>query len=172
MNKKIGMILLLLLTMITGCLDESTSSGQNDFRQQQALEDESKNIMIIKQYVKEILNKGNLAAADVIIGDDFVDPAAKPGEKGPESLKKVIFSFRKIFPDLSVTIDDMVVGKESIAWKWTAKGTNQGAIFGIAPTNKNVTFSGIIIDKIKDGKIIQRHGIWDRMGLKTQLLRK
>jgi len=156
------LILFLLMAAIAGC-------GENRPRTEQRQIRKLKNVQIVQRYVDEILNKGTLSVADEIIGDDFVDPAGAPGEKGPESLKKVITSFRSIFPDLSVTIDEMVVDGETVAWKWTAAGTHRAAMFGIPPTTKRVTFSGIIIDTIRDGQIVQREGIWDRMGLKKQL---
>ncbi len=133
---------------------------------------EEQNTRIIKLYVEEILNKGNLSLADSIIGDEFVDPASGAGEKGPEALKHVISYFRCTFPDLKVTIDEMVTDKDIVAWKWTARATHKGEIFGIAPTNKRVSFSGIIFDKIIDDKIVQRQGIWDRLALREQLLER
>ena len=155
----------LLLSVFTGCGGDAPRTGQKQIQ-------ENENIRVIQQYVGKILNNGDLFVADDIIGNDFVDPAGAPGEKGPESLKKIIASFRNIFPDLAVTIDEMVVDGKSIAWKWTATGTHGAAMFGIAPTGKQVTFGGIIIDTIRNGKIVERQGIWDRMGLKEQLLKE
>ena len=163
MMKIIRVLCFLFLAAIPGCGEDGPRTRQRQ-KQVQA------NGEIVQRYVNEILNQGKLSVADEIIGEDFVDPAGAPGEKGPESLKKVITSFRTIFPDLSVTIDEMVVDGESIAWKWTATGTHQAAMFGIPPTGKQVTFGGIIIDTIQNGKIVERQGIWDRMGLKEQLL--
>ncbi len=154
-------LIVITVAALTGCGEDAGLSKKQTGREA--------NIRIVCRYVDEILNKGNLSVADEIIGENFTDPAATPGEKGLESLKKVIASFRSIFPDLSVTIDEMVVGGEKVAWKWTAKGTHQSNMFGIPPTHKQVTFSGIIIDTIRDGKIVERQGIWDRMGLKKQL---
>ena len=133
---------------------------------------EERNARIIELYVEEILNKGNLTVADSIIGDNFLDPASVAGEKGPDALKRVISYFRSTFPDLKVTINEIVTDQDKVVWKWTAQASHQGEIFDIPPTNKMVTFSGIIIDKIHDGKIVQRQGIWDRLGLKEQLLVK
>ncbi|MBW2098949.1 MAG: ester cyclase [Deltaproteobacteria bacterium] len=164
--KKINWIFItIILASVAGC-------GENRPRTEQRQSQEHTNVQIIRRYVAEILNKGTLSVADQIIGEDFVDPAGAPSEKGPKSLKKVIASFRSIFPDLLVTIDEMVVDGKSIAWKWTATGTHQAVMFGIPPTGKLVTFSGIIIDTIRNGKIVERQGIWDRMGLKNQLMRK
>lgn len=161
--KKINWIFItIILASVAGCGEDAPRTEQQQIQKH-------KNFQIIQLYVDEMLNKGNLSVADEIIGDNFTDPAAQPGEKGPESLKKVIASFRTIFPDLTVTIDEMVVDGENIAWKWTAQGTHSRTIFGIPPTGKQVIFGGIIIDTIRDGKIVQRQGIWDRMGLRDQL---
>ena len=168
----LALILLItaLLCCFNSCQENETNAELEEYRNQIAVEEQ--NIKIIKLYVEEILNKGNLSVADTIIGDEFEDPASLAGEKGPEGLKHVISYFRSTFPDLNVTIDEMVTDKERVAWKWTAYATHRGEIFGIPPTNKKVIFSGIIIDKIIDDKIVQRLGIWDRLSLKDQLLEK
>lgn len=170
--KKIYIILSIpfLAYCFIGCQEKQTIPELEKFRDQIAIEE--RNIKIINLYVDKILNKGNLAVADSIIGEEFVDPASGSGEKGPESLKKVISYFRSVFPDLKITIDGIVSDKDIIAWRWTAIGTHQGEILGIPPSNKKVTFSGIIFDKIINGKIVCRQGIWDRMGLKERLLEK
>ena len=165
MMKIIRAVCFLFLAAITGC---GADGPRNEQKQKQG----QANGTIVQRYVNEILNQGKLSAADEIIGEGFVDPAGAPGEKGPESLKKVIASFRTIFPDLAVTIDEMVVDGEYIAWKWTATGTHGAAMFGIPPTGKQVTFSGIIVDTIQNGKIVERQGVWDRMGLKEQIMGK
>jgi len=154
----------LVLTMVALC-----GCGEDPMTSQRGQVPEKGNIAVIRQYVDELLNKGNLAVADEIIGPNFVDPAAQAGQKGPDSLKQVIASFRSIFPDLHVTISEMVAGNESVAWHWSAWGTHRGEIFGIPPTGKTVTFSGIIIDTLQDGRIVRRRGIWDQAGLKAQL---
>lgn len=158
-------ILLLTMAALYGC-------GGDPMTPQRGQVPENGNIIVIRQYVDELLNKGNLAVADEIIGPNFVDPAAQAGQKGPIALKQVIASFRRVFPDLHVTIIEMVAGNDRVAWYWTARGTHQGKIFGIPPTGKSVTFSGIIIDTLQDGRIVHRRGIWDQAGLKARLSEK
>ena len=160
----------MLLCFFVGCQEKKTNADLEKYRHQIATEEQ--NIKIIKLYVDEILNHNNLSLVDSIIGDEFVDPASVVGEHGPEALRHVISYFRSTFPDLKVKIDEIITDKDKVAWKWTAEATHQGEIFGIPATNKNILFNGIIIDKIMDGKIVQRQGIWDRLGLKEQLLEK
>jgi steroid delta-isomerase-like uncharacterized protein len=160
----------IIVCCFIGCKENKTITELEEYRHQIAIEEQ--NIKIIELYVQEILNKGNLSVTDSIIGDEFVDPASGAGEKGPETLKHVISYFRSTFPDLKVTIDEIITDRNKVAWKWTAHATHQGEIFGIPASNRKVIFSGIIIDKIIDGKIVHRQGIWNRLGLKEQLSEK
>lgn len=113
----------------------------------------SQNIQIIELYVNELWNNRNLALADSIIGENFIDPASNSSDKGPESIKEVVASYRATYPDIRITIDEIVADDYRVAWKWTATGTNESS-------GKRESFSGIIIDRIEDGKIVQRFGAW------------
>ena len=113
----------------------------------------SQNIQIIELYVNELWNNRNLALADSIIGENFIDPASDSLKKGPESIKEIIASYMSIYPDIRINIDEIVADENKVAWKWTAIGTNRN-------TGKQESFSGIIIDKIEEGKIVQRTGAW------------
>lgn len=113
----------------------------------------SQNIQIIELYVNELWNNRNLALADSIIGENFIDPASDSSKKGPESIKEIIASYMSTYPDIRINIDEIVADENKVAWKWTAIGTNR-------TTGKKESFSGIIIDKIEEGKIVQRTGAW------------
>jgi hypothetical protein len=73
------------------------------------------------------------------------------------------------FPDLHVTIDDMVAEGDKVAIRITWTGTHKGEIMGIPPTNKKVTGSLIAIDRFAGGKIVEDNGQFDALGLMRQL---
>jgi predicted ester cyclase len=73
------------------------------------------------------------------------------------------------FPDMHVTIDDMVAEGDKVAARVTMTGTHKGEIMGIPPTNKKVTFSLIVISRFAGGKIVEDHGQFDALGLMRQL---
>jgi len=112
------------------------------------------NIEIIKLYVEEIWNKWNFEMIDSIIHEDFIDPASKTGAKGTEAFKEVMSDFQTIFPDIHMTLDEIVADKDLVAWKWTATTT-------YTPKNKRVVLHGIIMDRIDEGKIVERWGYWN-----------
>jgi predicted ester cyclase len=73
------------------------------------------------------------------------------------------------FPDMHVTIDDMVAEGDKVAARTTWTGTHKGEFMGVPPTNKKVTFSLIVIDRFAGGKIVEDHGEYSALGLMRQL---
>ena len=56
-----------------------------------------------------------------------------------------------------------------VCTRWRSEGTNDGELMGMPPTGKHTTGSGITIDKIKDGKVVESWNEWDNAGLMQQL---
>jgi len=73
------------------------------------------------------------------------------------------------FPDMHVTIDDMVAEGDKVAMRVTMTGTHKGEFMGIPPTNKKVTISLIAIDRFAGGKIVEDHGEYNALDLMRQL---
>jgi ketosteroid isomerase-like protein len=73
------------------------------------------------------------------------------------------------FPDLRITVEDMVAGDDKVAARLTFRGTHQGPFRGIEPTGRTVEFSSIRIYRIEDGKVAQTWAEVDALGLLGQL---
>jgi predicted ester cyclase len=71
-------------------------------------------------------------------------------------------------PDLKFTVDDTVSEGDKLVVSWTITGTHRGEFLGVPPTNRKVTFSGITINQIANGKILESTVIWDGLGLLKQ----
>lgn len=96
------------------------------------------------------------------------DPTVSGGAVGPSAYRRQVERFMKGLPDLKVTVDDTVSEEDKLVVAWTVTGTHQGEFLGVPPTNKKVSFSGITINQIADGKIIESTVIWDGLGLLEQ----
>ncbi len=130
------------------------------------------NKALVRRSIDEMFNKGNLGVADELTAPDYVEhDASNPGDwgRGPDLAKQGATIFRTAFPDLHIAIDDMVAEGDRVAFRWTAHGTHKGAFFGISATGKQVTFTGISISRIADGKVQEGWAVWDTMGLLRQL---
>jgi len=129
-----------------------------------------KNKALIRRFDEEFRNRGDLAVADELLAPDCVLHAGLGGDiHGPEGAKQDIVMVRSAFPDLHMTIDDMVAEGDKVASRWTLRGTHRGEFTGITPTGKQVTLWGISIDRIVGGKIVETWIRYDTLGLMQQL---
>ena len=123
-----------------------------------------------RRVIEEIINKQNPALADELIDPNFVDHGiAGMGFKGPEGFKQYVTTFITAFPDLRLTIDDMVAEGDKVALRLTARGTHKGDFMGIAPTGKQFTVTGIVIQRIAGGKMAEGWLVNDVLGMMQQL---
>lgn len=130
----------------------------------------SKNKAKFQLLYDEILNKGNLDAFEELCAPNFVKHAIPPSpDYGIEGSKQSVLMLRKALPDIKYTVDDMIEDGDKLVARWSAKGTHKGEFMGIPPTGKQVTFSGIEIIRVEDGKAVEEWEELDRAGLMQQL---
>lgn len=125
---------------------------------------------LVRRFVDELYNKGNLAIVDEMLSPSFVDHTARPPT--PPDRQAVIYDAtmsRTAFPDLHVTIDDMLVEGNHVAVRTTMRGTHEGEFYGIPPTHKQTTTSGITQARFSDGKLVEWWSFGDELGWLQQL---
>lgn len=130
------------------------------------------NKAISRQFVEEAFNKGNVDVLDEIVLKDIVihDPGAPPNmAPGREGLKQMVLGYRTAYPDIKVTIEDEIVEGDKVVTRWSARGTNEGEMMGMPPTGKETQVTGITIDRIEGGQIVESWTNWDTLGLLQQL---
>jgi steroid delta-isomerase-like uncharacterized protein len=107
---------------------------------------------------------------DVYAPDVLVHDASAPGPiQGLEALKTFYEASHLGFPDLRIRWDDVLVDGDQIASRWTFEGTNTGVLRGMPPTGKHVTFSGVAIDRVDDGRIVEEWVYFNVLDLLEQL---
>ena len=119
----------------------------------------------------DVFNSGDMSVVDEITADGAVnhDPATPEEAQGPEGFKEFVQMYRTAFPDLHITVDDQVSDGDKVCTRWTSEGTNDGELMGMPATGKHVKVSGLTIDKIEDGKVVESWNQWDNLGLMQQL---
>ncbi|MFB2771438.1 ester cyclase [Pelatocladus sp. BLCC-F211] len=124
-----------------------------------------------RRFIEEIWNRGNFDLIDLLITDDYIahDPASPNIGRGLESLIQRANPYRKAFPDLHITIEEIIAEDDKVVTRWSSSGTHQGDFHGIPPSGKLVTSSGINISRFAKGKIVEEWTNWDIMGLIKQL---
>jgi steroid delta-isomerase-like uncharacterized protein len=124
-----------------------------------------------KRIIEEVFGGGNYEIANELVAAEAVgrDPALPAPVEGPAGLIEAARGYRESFPDLRLTVNQSIAEGDHVATRWTAVGTHKGDLFGIAPTGKQATVTGITIDRWSDGKIVESWTNWDTMGLLQQL---
>ena len=118
----------------------------------------------------EAVNKGNFDLFREAVAPDCLDHDPAPGQgPGPEGYRKFFSAMRTAFPDMIVAPETMVADDDSLAFAYTMTGTHQGVLMGIAPTGKKINIRGMQISKFRDGKMVERWGSSDQLGMLQQL---
>ena len=130
------------------------------------------NKTVSRRFFEEDFGKGKLTVLDEIIANDHVNtgPGALPeSPAGPEGAKQLVTVYRNAFPDVHFTIDEQIAEGDQVVTRWTADGTHTGELVGIPATGKTSTVTGIAVDRIVNGKIVESWGIFDQFGMMQQL---
>lgn len=118
----------------------------------------------------EAINSGDVDAFDDLVAPNSVDHDPAPGQQsGPEGYKAFFTEMRTAFPDLQVDVETMVADDDQVAFAYTLTGTHQGPFQGHEATGKTVKVRGMQISRFAEGKMTERWGSTDEVGILTQL---
>jgi len=129
--------------------------------------EENKNI--VRRYQK-IYNSNDLEALSEVVSEDLLTPKIMPGiPAGIEGAKTAHQIMLAGFPDYQTAIDDLIAEGDTVVARITMSGTHTGSFMGIPPTGKRISFTGMYIARIDDGKIVEHWGEEDGVSLLQQL---
>jgi steroid delta-isomerase-like uncharacterized protein len=118
----------------------------------------------------EAAGTGKYELFNEVVSTENIDHDPAHGQvAGPEGYRMFFSGMRTAFPDMSVALETMVADEESIAIAYTLTGTHNGPLMGIPPTGKKIKIRGMQIAKFKDGKMVERWGSSDELGMLQQL---
>lgn len=126
---------------------------------------------LVQAFIQELFTKGDLDAVDRYLAPNFVnhDPPFPGVPEGPEGMRQAAALFRQALPDWHSDLHQLVAEDDVVVERFTASGTHQGELMGAPGTGRTVALHGINIFRISDGKIAERWGQVDQLGLLHQL---
>jgi len=128
------------------------------------------NKALARRQLEEVFNKHNPGAVDEFYAPDFVNHNAPPGMPNDrEGVKAIAAMYLGAFPDVKVTSDFQLAEGDKVVMRWTGTGTHTGELMGIPATGKRIEMTGISIQRIAGGKIVEEWVESDQMGLMQQL---
>jgi steroid delta-isomerase-like uncharacterized protein len=107
--------------------------------------------------------------------DEFVEPDAQirtelpVDARGAQLLKEVFGRLIRAFPDLHITVEDLIAEGDKVVSRNTVTGTHQGEYMGIPPTGKSITYNEIFIMRFAGGRIAETWGVVDVLSQMRQL---
>lgn len=131
------------------------------------------NQVLLRRFYDEIFNQGHLDVAGELIASDFVDhiPRPMPGQpsEGAAAVTWLASLLRTAFPDLHVSLDEVLEVGDRLVARVTWSGRQTGQLLGADPTGKRIKVAGIDIIRFSDGKIVEHWGQMDVLGMLGQL---
>lgn len=128
------------------------------------------NKAVAARFFTEVWGGGSEAVAQELLGDSYVGHmTGAPAPLDREGWLGFFREFRVAFPDAAFTIEDMVAAGDRVALRLTMRGTHRGVFNGIPPTGRSVVVSGVSIERIVDGRIVEGWVTNDALGMLQQL---
>ncbi|WP_373058518.1 ester cyclase [Zunongwangia sp. H14] len=124
----------------------------------------------VQQKFGEAINTGNLEKIRDLVADDVKehDPAPNQGP-GPQGYIDFFSMMRNAFPDMKVEVEQLVADEDNVAFAYTLTGTHKGDFMGVAATGKPIKARGMQISRFEDGKMVERWGSSDELGILKQI---
>src|SRR5918997_3856026 len=133
--------------------------GEIRVRKEEMKMSAEENKAVVRREQEELWNHtGDLDAAEELFAADQAEAA----EQGAAN-------FRRGFPDVISTIEDLIAEGDKVVARSRSRATHQGYYMGIAPTGREVEFTGISFYRVEGGKIAQSWSVEDQYGLMVQI---
>lgn len=131
------------------------------------------NKALIYRWFEEVWNRGNGMVIDELLAEDAVvhgltDASGNPVQ-GLQAFHEFHQQFRGAFPNIHVTLEDVVAEGDKVVARCSVQGMHTGDNLGFAATNAPVEFAGITIVQVKNGKIIEAWNQFDFLQMNRQL---
>ncbi|MCI0707073.1 MAG: ester cyclase [Ignavibacteriae bacterium] len=123
---------------------------------------EMKNGMVRATMVNSVLEK--------FLSEKYIEHSLPPGmPQGAASAQMMAMMFKHAFPDLAIAIEDQIAEGDKVVSRVVLTGTNTGPFMEMPATNQQIRMTGIRIDRIANGKIVEHWAVADQMSMMQQL---
>jgi len=135
---------------------------------------EEKNKALVRHFLEEVYNRGNLDKADELLAPEYVDHTVPPGKyAGREGLKRSVAKQRASSSDLHITIEEQIAeGDKVVTWVIGSGTHDRESFMGLAPTGARMTMKHIFISRVLDSRIVEQWGVSDISSVWQQRLQR
>jgi steroid delta-isomerase-like uncharacterized protein len=160
--------LVILLCFTFGCQNKAEKAELEKFRAQAKIEEQNK---AIANREWEAWSKGDFETFKEVVAPEYVyyRPSGSTKSLSREEAIAMGKMVHNGFPDITFSIVEMYAAGDRVISRYIMRGTHQGETEGIPPTGNRIEISGILIDRIENGKVIEDREEADMLGLMQQL---
>jgi steroid delta-isomerase-like uncharacterized protein len=133
------------------------------------LKTESTAKKIAEEYANKVWNHKEINTVDQLVHPDVLIHSLLGDFKGTKAIKEVIKTWLDGFPDIRVHNDLVITENDLVSIQWSVTATHKGEFKGVKPTGKSVTYSGVTVYRVKNGKIVEYWAYIDMQHLLDQL---
>ena len=117
------------------------------------------NKMVIRRFIEEVENTGDTSNIAEFIAEEYTEVfEGRRYSIGVQGAIDHVLGVRRVYPDLKMTIENQIAEGDWVVTVYSVTGTFTEEWLGIWPTGKHITYTGVNVDKIKDGKIVEHGG--------------
>ncbi len=128
------------------------------------------NKALVRRWVDAWNTNTNLEVVEDIFAPEWKNQNPLPGgAEGIEGVKQFVRGNRSAFSDIHLVIDLLLAEGDQVMFRWTTSATHAGKFAGIPPTGKSVSYSGMTVHRVVDGKFAETVTEFDLYGLLRQL---
>jgi steroid delta-isomerase-like uncharacterized protein len=120
-------------------------------------------------YAYAVWNEKNVDAIDQYVANDVLIHSPLGDFRGIQALKEVVQVWLTGFPDLAVTNELVITENDLVSIQWHAKGTHKGEFKGRLPAEKPISYSGVTVYRVVNGKIVEYWAYLDMQHLLNQI---
>ena len=130
------------------------------------------NRALMIRWFEEVWNQGKESTIDELAAPDVIGHGLADGDvdlHGTAEFKPFVRNMRGAFPDIHISLEDIVVERDMVYARLSVHGTHQGANIGVPPTGRRVHIKAITQMRIAGGQIVEGWNSWDQLGLLRQI---
>ena len=117
------------------------------------------NKLLVRRYIEEVVNTGDVENIATFISPGYVEVYNNTRYVlGLEGAKQHVRGVRAAYPDLQLRVEQQIAEGDWVVTRITARGTHRGTWLGMKPTGKTVAFTGVNIDRVVGGVIVEHGG--------------
>jgi|SRR5215216_1097271 len=129
----------------------------------------AENKVIAYRILDEVFSQGNLSKIDELFSPDITVHDPDKELRGREQVERGLTLLRRAFPDLYYTVEDMIAEDDKVVVRFTGRGTHQGEFRGVSPTGKAMSYTGIVILRFVESRLVDYWAVSDALGIFQQL---